>query len=145
MGLVIALVVLRLATGWHFYREGTKKLAYNADTGVTTIAFSAEPFLRQAVGPVADMVKEELPAAYNWERYLAVPRQARPTTEEELEKRAKWEADYARAKHGPVSMYVIENTCLRRIVAKACHLSLAANRTSLRRLHCRQSSLRMIS
>ena len=95
MGLVIALVVLRLATGWHFYREGTKKLAYNADTGVTTIAFSAEPFLRQAVGPVADMVKEELPAAYNWERYLAVPRQARPTTEEELEKRAKWEADYA--------------------------------------------------
>jgi uncharacterized membrane protein YphA (DoxX/SURF4 family) len=95
MGLVVAIVVLRLATGWHFYREGTKKLAYNADTGVTTIAFSAEPFLRQAVGPVANVVKEELPAAYNWERYLAVPRQARPTTEEELEKRAKWESDYA--------------------------------------------------
>ncbi len=95
MGLVIALVVLRLATGWHFYREGTKKLQYNSETGVTTIAFSAEPFLRQAVGPVADMVKEEIPSAYNWERYLAVPRQARPTTEEELDKRAKWQADYA--------------------------------------------------
>lgn len=95
LGLVVALVVLRLAIGWHFYREGTKKLEYNSETGVTTIAFSAEPFLRQAVGPVAEMVKEEMPSAYNWERYLAVPRQARPTTEEELDTRAKWEADYA--------------------------------------------------
>lgn len=95
LGLVIALVILRLATGWHFYREGTKKLAYNPDTGVTTVAFSAEPFLRQAVGPVSKLIKEDLPNVYNWERYLAVPRQARPSTEEELDKRAKWETDYA--------------------------------------------------
>jgi uncharacterized membrane protein YphA (DoxX/SURF4 family) len=95
LGLIIALVVLRLAVGWHFYREGTKKLEYNSETGVTTLAFSAEPFLRQSVGPVAEMVKEEFPNAYNWERYLAVPRQVRPSTQEEMEQRAKWEADYA--------------------------------------------------
>ena len=58
LGLIIALVVLRLAVGWHFYREGTKKLEYNSETGVTPLAFSAEPFLRQAVGPVAKVVKE---------------------------------------------------------------------------------------
>lgn len=94
-GLVIALIVLRLATGWHFYREGTKKLAYNPDTGQTTLVFSSEPMLRMAVGPAAKMIKETLPNVYNWERHLAIPRQARPSTEDELTARAKWEADYA--------------------------------------------------
>lgn len=95
-GLVVALVLLRLATGFHFYREGTKKLTYNPDTKKIHIASVTEPFLRQAVGPVSNIVRERLPNVYNWERFLAVPRQSRPTTEEELAKRAEWETDYAK-------------------------------------------------
>jgi uncharacterized membrane protein YphA (DoxX/SURF4 family) len=94
-GIVLAIVLLRLCVGWHFYREGTKKLVYNPATKRLTVGFSAEPFLRQAVGPVAEVIKDELPNVYNWERNLAVPRQSRPSTEEELEKRAQWESEYA--------------------------------------------------
>ena len=47
------------------------------------------------MGPASEIVREQLPSVYNWERHLAVPRQSRPTTEEELEKRAAWESDYA--------------------------------------------------
>ena len=31
-GVVLAIVVLRLCVGWHFYKEGTKKLLYNPET-----------------------------------------------------------------------------------------------------------------
>lgn len=95
VGLTLALIVLRLCCGWHFYREGTKKLSWNPETKELKVGFSAEPFLRQAVGPVSEYIKEDLPNVYNWERHLAVARQARPSTEEELATRAKWEADYA--------------------------------------------------
>jgi uncharacterized membrane protein YphA (DoxX/SURF4 family) len=95
VGLTLALIFLRLCCGWHFYREGTKKLSWNPQTKELKVGFSAEPFLRMAVGPVASYIKEDLPNVYNWERHLAVPRQSRPTTEEELATRAKWEADYA--------------------------------------------------
>ena len=78
---IVAIVMLRLAAGWHFYREGTKKLTYDPVTGDVRVANVVEPFLREAVGPVGDMICEELPSVYNWERYLAVPRQLRPTTE----------------------------------------------------------------
>ncbi|RIK72424.1 MAG: hypothetical protein DCC67_19310 [Planctomycetota bacterium] len=94
-GSVLALVLLRLCVGWHFYREGTKKLDYDPHTGRLSVSFSAEPFFRMAVGPVADIVKDRLPNVYNWERYLAVPRQARPSTIEELEARQKWDREYA--------------------------------------------------
>jgi uncharacterized membrane protein YphA (DoxX/SURF4 family) len=95
VGLTLALIFLRLCCGWHFYREGTKKLSWNPETRELNVAFSAEPFLRQAVGPVAQYIKEDLPNVYNWERYLAVPRQVRESTTEELEARAKWESEYA--------------------------------------------------
>lgn len=94
-GVIVAVVVLRLLVGWHFYREGTKKLDYDPRTRTFDVTFSAEPFLRQAVGPVSEWVKDYVPSAYNWERYLAVPRQVRPSAVEELEKRQKWEAEYA--------------------------------------------------
>jgi uncharacterized membrane protein YphA (DoxX/SURF4 family) len=93
--LVVSLVLLRLVVGYHFYHEGTKKLTYNPETGDVSVNNVAEPFLRLAVGPVAEIVREELPNVYNWEQYLAAPRQVRPSTEEELAARAKWESEYA--------------------------------------------------
>ena len=49
-----ALVLLRLAIGWHFFREGSAKLAYDPRTKRFDVAFSAEGFLPQAKGPLAD-------------------------------------------------------------------------------------------
>lgn len=95
LGVVLAIIILRLCVGWHFYREGTKKLVYNPATKEVSVGFSAEPFLRQAVGPVSEVIKDELPNVYNWERFLSVPRQSRASTEDELEARAKWESEYA--------------------------------------------------
>ncbi len=93
-GLAFALVVLRLTTGFHFYSEGTKKLEYNRGTGETRVAFSAEGFLRGAVGPWADFYKADLPGFHDWEHLLLVPKLS-PTTKDELAERAKWNADYA--------------------------------------------------
>ena len=94
-GLVLALVLLRLIVGWHFYREGTKKLSYNPVTGDVRVSFTSEGFLRGAVGPASEVIREKLPEFYNWERLLAVPRDATSTTVEEIEKRAQWEKEYA--------------------------------------------------
>lgn len=95
MFVVVTIVLLRLVVGYHFYHEGTKKLSYNPETGDVSVNNVTEPFLRAAVGKVAELVREELPSVYNWEQHLAAPRRARPSTEEELAARAKWEAQYA--------------------------------------------------
>jgi uncharacterized membrane protein YphA (DoxX/SURF4 family) len=95
LGLIVAIVLLRLATGWHFYREGTKKLAYNPTTGEVSLDFSAEGMLRHAVGPVGDWVRDELPNFHNWENLLATPWQSRPSTPEEEKELAEWQKDYA--------------------------------------------------
>jgi uncharacterized membrane protein YphA (DoxX/SURF4 family) len=94
-GLILAIVILRVCTGWHFYREGTKKLATNPVTGKTTIWFSAEPMLKQAVGPLAPLIRQQLPNFHQWETKLAKPWVIRPTTDEEEAELAKWEKDYA--------------------------------------------------
>jgi hypothetical protein len=52
-GSILALVLLRVAIGWHFYSEGTKKLAYDQGTGETRVAFSSESCFRTAGGPWA--------------------------------------------------------------------------------------------
>ncbi len=44
---VLALLALRVVIGWHFYTEGVSKLKSGN--------FSAEPFLRSANGPAADL------------------------------------------------------------------------------------------
>ncbi len=96
-GLVIALVLLRLATGWHFYREGTKKLTYNQATGEISLSPSVErgmeAFHRAAVGPWADWYKRDLPNFHEWERLLVVPHKG-PTTAEDLAKQSRWLGDY---------------------------------------------------
>jgi uncharacterized membrane protein YphA (DoxX/SURF4 family) len=94
-GLIITLVLLRLCAGWHFWREGTKKLAYNPATGKTTVAFSAEPMLKLAVGPLAPTIKDQLPNFHSWESLLAKPWVARPMTEKEQEEHEKWVREYA--------------------------------------------------
>jgi len=94
-GLVAALVILRLCVGWHFYREGTEKLAYNPVTGKVSVAFTAEPMLRLAVGPLAPKIREELPNFHYWETKLAKPWQLRPLAKVEEEKLEKWEREFA--------------------------------------------------
>jgi uncharacterized membrane protein YphA (DoxX/SURF4 family) len=95
LGLIVALVVLRLCTGWHFYREGTKKLSYNPETGEVGLAFSAEGMLRKAVGPLAATIRSELPNFHSWESELAKPWQIRSLSEKEEQELQAWEADYA--------------------------------------------------
>jgi uncharacterized membrane protein YphA (DoxX/SURF4 family) len=76
VGLVLALVVLRFCTGLHFYSEGTKKLNYDSGTGKLSVVFSAEGFLRGAVGPLAEFYHSKVPNFHEWEKHLAVPRSA---------------------------------------------------------------------
>lgn len=95
LGMVVAIVLLRLAIGWHFYREGTKKLAYNPSTGEVSLDFSAEGMLRHAVGPVGDLIRSELPNFHNWEKDLATPWQSRAATPAELAELETWKKEYA--------------------------------------------------
>jgi uncharacterized membrane protein YphA (DoxX/SURF4 family) len=95
-GLVVAIVALRLCCGWHFYREGTKKLAYNPVTRELKMNFTAEPMLRLAVGPLAPKIRQELPNFHNWETELAKPWQLRAPTDEEEAKLIEWEREYAK-------------------------------------------------
>lgn len=91
-GLAAALVLLRLCVGWHFFQEGSKKVAYNPETGQARVWFNAEPILKAAVGPLAPTIKASLPNVHQWERLLAVPRDARTIV---AAKAAAWEREYA--------------------------------------------------
>jgi uncharacterized membrane protein YphA (DoxX/SURF4 family) len=94
-GAVVALVALRMITGFHFFSEGTKKLETNPRTGETRIAFAGtEPFLRGAVGPWADFYKRDLPTFHDWERLLNVPTEATTPSKEQAAENAKWDAEY---------------------------------------------------
>ena len=93
---VFALVLLRLAIGWHFFREGTQKLEYDRHDGQLRLAFSAEPFLKQAKGPLATWYHAHFPDDHGWQQFLATPRQDVPPTEKEAAERAKWAADHQR-------------------------------------------------
>jgi uncharacterized membrane protein YphA (DoxX/SURF4 family) len=95
LGLIVAIVLLRLATGWHFYREGTKKLSYNPETGQVSLNFSAEGFLRGAVGPLRNVFRSRIPNFHDWESLLAEPWQFRAPTAEEEKEQAAWEREYA--------------------------------------------------
>ncbi len=88
--LVFALVVLRLCVGWHFFREGTKKLSYNPETRAVWVSFDAAPILQQAVGPVAPTIKASLPNFHEWERLLAVPRESEAV---DAAKEAAWKRE----------------------------------------------------
>ncbi|MCA9237486.1 MAG: hypothetical protein KDA44_18555 [Planctomycetales bacterium] len=87
---IIAIVVLRLAAGWHFWCEGTKKLAYDSD-GHLYVAFSAEGFFKQAVGPFAGFFHSKLPDFHQWQTLLAKPQEQ---TEQSAAEIAQWAAGY---------------------------------------------------
>jgi uncharacterized membrane protein YphA (DoxX/SURF4 family) len=91
---VLALVLLRLAVGWHFLREGLGKLAYDDASRQYHVAFSAEGFLSQAKGPLADRFHAWAPSGHDWSTLLAVPRQSHEMTVDESAEHAKWLADY---------------------------------------------------
>src|SRR5215470_9898485 len=91
---VIALVLLRLAIGWHFFREGLGKLAYDEGTRQYHIAFSAESFLAQARGPWADSFRAWGPSGHDWRALLEVPKQDHEPTAEEAAQQAKSQAEY---------------------------------------------------
>ena len=92
---ILALVFLRVVVGWHFFSEGTEKLTYDRSTGQFNVKFSAEGFLRQAKGPMADSLKSLIPNGHDWEKLLRVPVQQIPLTEQQQKQRQDWQFDYA--------------------------------------------------
>jgi uncharacterized membrane protein YphA (DoxX/SURF4 family) len=69
---VLSLVLLRLAIGWHFYREGSSKFTFDPATRTFDLSFSAEGFLSQAKGPLAERFKSFAPSGHGWSELLAV-------------------------------------------------------------------------
>jgi uncharacterized membrane protein YphA (DoxX/SURF4 family) len=84
---VLALVLLRLTVGWHFFSEGLEKIERDPSTGSYHIrsSFSAATtgFLSSAKGPLADFYHSLAPGGHDWQTLLAVPHQNRPLTPEE--------------------------------------------------------------
>jgi uncharacterized membrane protein YphA (DoxX/SURF4 family) len=62
---MVMLVLLRLAIGWHFFKEGVSHY--------TDPNWSSEGFLRQARGPLADQYKSMLPDFHGWDRLMLAP------------------------------------------------------------------------
>jgi uncharacterized membrane protein YphA (DoxX/SURF4 family) len=93
---VFSLVVLRLVIGWHFFREGTQKVEYDRHDNQLRLAFTAEPFLKQAKGPLDALYQSHMPDDHSAQQLLATPRQDRPPTQQQTAERAKWSADYQR-------------------------------------------------
>lgn len=65
------LVALRMAIGWHFLYEGMEKL----HTFQTSKPFSAEPYLRNATGPLANTFRNIIPDVNSTE-HLDLPKLA---------------------------------------------------------------------
>jgi uncharacterized membrane protein YphA (DoxX/SURF4 family) len=76
---VFGLVLMRLAIGWHFYREGSAKLGFDRGPGGYRVAFSAEGFVSQAQGPLADWFRSFAPGEHDWRALLATPQQDLPS------------------------------------------------------------------
>lgn len=86
VGSIVAIVLLRLATGWHFYSEGLKKLEPD---------FSSAPVLRSAVGPLAPMFYSYLPDPYDYAARLASPREAESISVDQLAENTDWQKAYS--------------------------------------------------
>lgn len=93
---ITALFLLRFCLGLHFFSEGTKKISYNEARDEWELVFSAEPFLSQATGPLAGFYRSQVPGFHQWEELLAVPRQAKEPTEEDLAAEQTWQEEYER-------------------------------------------------
>jgi len=76
---VLALVLLRLTVGWHFFREGLEKIDRDSDSGrfhiSTSFTGATKGFLSSAKGPLADFYHSLAPNGHDWQQLLAVPHQ----------------------------------------------------------------------
>ena len=83
---MLMLVLLRVAIGWHFFKEGTKKYQ-DPD-------FSSAGFLRDAKGPLADFYHDAAGAqAHEWDRWMAIPRKDAPDADADTKPVAAADAD----------------------------------------------------
>lgn len=62
---MVMLVALRLAIGWHFFKEG---LSHRTDP-----TWTSEGFLKQAKGPLAPEFQAVLPKFHDWDRLILSP------------------------------------------------------------------------
>jgi uncharacterized membrane protein YphA (DoxX/SURF4 family) len=93
---VLSLVLLRVAIGWHFFREGSEKVVYDRHDGELRLTSSAEGFLTSAKGPLAKWYRAFAPDDHGWRELLAAPRRNVPVSEEEVTEQARWVADEER-------------------------------------------------
>jgi uncharacterized membrane protein YphA (DoxX/SURF4 family) len=93
---MVVLVALRIAVGWHFFKEG---LAHRADPNWTS-----EGFLKQAKGPLAANFQAVLPKFHNWDRLILVPLpDANPAAKDESEDEAAEKS--AKSNKKPTTVY----------------------------------------
>jgi uncharacterized membrane protein YphA (DoxX/SURF4 family) len=93
---VVALVLMRLVIGWHFWGEGTKKIEYDRHDGRLKLVFSAEGFLAAATGPLAQLYHAQAPGNHGVRQLVSVSRQNTPPSADEIAKRSQWQAEYNR-------------------------------------------------
>ncbi|NOY42408.1 MAG: DoxX family protein [Planctomycetes bacterium] len=90
---VFALVFLRLCIGWHFFSEGSKKVAYDQEQQTWTLEFSSAGFLSQAKGPLAGFFQSQLPTGHDWQTLLVVPEELTPESSDQL---GSWVGSYVK-------------------------------------------------
>ena len=84
---IFLVVALRLATGWHFYSEGIKKL----EPG-----FSSAGVLRAATGPLAPLYHGMVTGPHEAFAILSEPQKEGTRSAEQTAELAKWQAEYAK-------------------------------------------------
>lgn len=84
---IILVVALRLATGWHFYSEGVKKL----EPG-----FSSAGVLRAATGPLAPLYHGMVTGPHKVFPILSAPLKEGSRSPEQSAELSQWEAEYAK-------------------------------------------------
>ena len=83
---ISAIVLMRLAVGWHFYTEGIKKL----EPG-----FTSAGLLQAAKGPLAPMYYSFLPNPSGYAERLATPKKYEPLTRNQADETTEWQVAYA--------------------------------------------------
>lgn len=90
---VLALVLLRLVTGWHFFSEGLEKIERDPVSGryhlSSSFTAATTGFLSAAKGPLADFYHSFAPNGHDWQRLLAVPHQNKTVTAEDAKAAAE--------------------------------------------------------
>jgi uncharacterized membrane protein YphA (DoxX/SURF4 family) len=95
-GAVLALVLLRLAVGWHFFTAGLEKISIDPHTKEVRMTFTAAPFLTQAKGPLAGFFHSQAAIGHDWEALLAEPLENAPLSPEAAKERTAWTSAYNR-------------------------------------------------